>query len=63
MQQNLFQAKGAASVKVQKQRVDRIDWWSLGTRGSLGKKGGADAARKTGSTRTAGLVHARLTCC
>lgn len=35
-------------------RVDRIDLVELRHSGSLGKKGGADAARKTGSTRTAG---------
>lgn len=35
-------------------RVDRIDLVELRHTGSLGKKGGADAARKTGSTRTAG---------
>ena len=35
-------------------RVDRIDLVELRHMGSLGKKGGADAARKTGSTRTAG---------
>lgn len=55
MQQNLFQAKGAASVKVQKHSEEN----RFGEARALGKfreERGSEGGRKTGLVRTAGAL-------